>query len=532
MPSLSLTYFLQISSNSISNLRRPQISFCRSSRTQIQSSPLHRRSSLTKFLEIECPKKLALPFKTKTRKPQSLLEGNDAKIRDHIIKTNQDEVASPHRKFLQEISEEKGLYGKVRCSLGIQFFPPQRVICDECSGPNTSNSSGIVAWRLKQIKARAVLPLRDYIKEFCNHLEVSPFLLNPISYRILASLKVIYNILGWECPTPLQIVYFYSIKELLTRKRAARGFYYLDTHTNDCRIIVRASHLDSSWDLSPLNPTDIFEIPGSTEFSYYCSPSSSSFDNYDMDLNLENILKSPPLVDNKSKNRAAQVGDASGSIKEPKRTNTKANKKKSSGQLTIKPAKSPEKERWFFSNPPIPCLSRSGQKVRKSAPCTPLMVGIISKSSGLATGSLSREAAQMISLRGGLNSCIREYRDTLAKKWNNSEAEVSRTKEEAEKHCLADQNKIKELEDSIQSIQADHDKKLKELEAETKDRVNSITRRTIYQTWSAKPDMDFSFLGEGVDAMLALCDKTRREELGKDEEVEVEQEDLSKSPKM
>uniref|UniRef100_A0A803Q7K9 Uncharacterized protein n=1 Tax=Cannabis sativa TaxID=3483 RepID=A0A803Q7K9_CANSA len=61
-----------------------------------------------------------------------------------------------------------------------------------------------------------------------------------------------------------------------------------------------------------------------------------------MDIDLENVFKSPPSVDKKSKKRVTQTGEASGSTKEPKRTKTTANKKKSSNSLTIEPAKSQE----------------------------------------------------------------------------------------------------------------------------------------------------------------------------------------------
>ncbi|MEA8873779.1 hypothetical protein, partial [Campylobacter jejuni] len=64
----------------------------------------------------------------------------------------------------------------------------------------------------------------------------------------------------------------------------------------------------------------------------------------------------------------------------------------------------------------------------------------------------------------------------MAKKWSDSEVEVSHTKEEARKQHQADQQKIKDLEDSLKSLQADlikkqvdNGQKLTELEAETKE---------------------------------------------------------------
>uniref|UniRef100_A0A803PJT1 Uncharacterized protein n=1 Tax=Cannabis sativa TaxID=3483 RepID=A0A803PJT1_CANSA len=330
---------------------------------------------------------------------------------------------------------------------------------------------------------------------------------------ILVSLKVLYHILGWECPTSLEIAYFYSVKAVPGRKNVAGGFYYLGTYIGDWKIIVRLPN--KTWfkedffgttGLSPINTITFRIIPiprrpvptpviakrhkillslqyglraidfllnekilknvgllTSDEFTCdYKIPKYSSFqkvlvqvEEESMDVDLECMFKSPPLVDKKSKKRVPKM-----------------------------PAKSLEK----------------GKKV-----------SVVRNAKEQPNGSVHQ--AEM--LKAQLHQ-TREHRDTLAKKWNNSNAEVSHTKEEVVKQRVADQKKVKELEDSLESLQADHEKKLKEMEAETKDRVISIGRRTIYQIWSANPDLDFSFLGDNADAMLAFCERTRREELGKE----------------
>uniref|UniRef100_A0A803Q701 Uncharacterized protein n=1 Tax=Cannabis sativa TaxID=3483 RepID=A0A803Q701_CANSA len=288
-----------------------------------------------------------------------------------------------------------------------------------------------------------------------------------------------------------------------------------------------------------------------------------------MDVELENAFKSPPLDDKKSKNRVSQASEASGSTKEPKRTKTMANKKKSSSQLTIELAKSPEKENQvsivgnadkqptmlvnqvkfsssrpemvlFKSSSPLPLEARTEGSQHATDSWRNILTLGFGDSDLLTRGSSKNLAKRSYELlhQASLFSYVthhrssqqaklletephqtRDHRETLAKKWNDSEAEVSRTEEEAKKQCLADQKKIKELEDSLKSFQADHDKNLKEMDAETKDWVNSIGRKTIYQIWSANPNLHFSFLGDNADAMLAFCKKTRREELGEEEEV-------------
>uniref|UniRef100_A0A803P979 Uncharacterized protein n=1 Tax=Cannabis sativa TaxID=3483 RepID=A0A803P979_CANSA len=188
------------------------------------------------------------------------------------------------------------------------------------------------------------------------------------------------------------------------------------------------------------------------------------------------MFKSPPTVDKKSKKRATQEVPTAMSVNE-------------------QPTGSMHQVKFFGPRLEMVLLkpSWSGLKARSSAHCTLPMVGVTSRVLGLPTGSFSREAALRIWQKRVMNSCIKEHRDTLAKKWNDSMAEVSRAKEEAERQDQVDQKTIKELEDAIKSLHGDHDKKLKEAEAETKDRVNSIVRRTIYQAWLANPDMDFSF---------------------------------------
>uniref|UniRef100_A0A803NSX3 Uncharacterized protein n=1 Tax=Cannabis sativa TaxID=3483 RepID=A0A803NSX3_CANSA len=166
-----------------------------------------------------------------------------------------------------------------------------------------------------------------------------------------------------------------------------------------------------------------------------------------MDVDLESMFKNPPKADKRSRRKVAQADEVSDSTKEPKRTKTKANMRKSSNQLTIDVDKSLEE----------------GNEVST--------VGIEVSAAGIIEKQPTRSAHQV-----------------------------------------------------------DHDQKLKELEAGFEERVNNIGRRTIYQIWSANPELDFSFLGDKAETMLAYCEKTWKEDLGEEEEFEAEQENLTKSP--
>uniref|UniRef100_A0A803Q2N9 Uncharacterized protein n=1 Tax=Cannabis sativa TaxID=3483 RepID=A0A803Q2N9_CANSA len=149
-------------------------------------------------------------------------------------KTPQDPTVTFEAKLIESKVRSIGSYvGEVLRSCGIKYgkgwrvrsvapgefscFPPERVIREE--GCITSESSGIGAWSLEYIRDGVVLPLKDYYKVFCNYLEIAPLQLILNSYRIMASLKVLYQILQWECPTPLEILYFYSVKACRAKKQ-------------------------------------------------------------------------------------------------------------------------------------------------------------------------------------------------------------------------------------------------------------------------------------------------------------------------
>uniref|UniRef100_A0A803Q801 Uncharacterized protein n=1 Tax=Cannabis sativa TaxID=3483 RepID=A0A803Q801_CANSA len=80
----------------------------------------------------------------------------------------------------------------------------------------------------------------------------------------------------------------------------------------------------------------------------------------------------------------------------------------------------------------------------------------------------------------------REHCDVMAKKWNDSESELSR---------------------------AEADRKLEEAKVDTKNRVIRIVRRSINQAWLANLERDFSFLGKGAEDMLPFWEKTNKEEV-------------------
>uniref|UniRef100_A0A803PR27 Uncharacterized protein n=1 Tax=Cannabis sativa TaxID=3483 RepID=A0A803PR27_CANSA len=180
--------------------------------------------------------------------------------------------------------------------------------------------------------------------------------------------------------------------------------------------------------------------------------------------------------------------------------------------------------------------SRSEMVLLEPSCPLPLEVGTEGSQAFFLVHATHHRASQWVEMLEIELRQIKKHRNVIAKKWSDSEAGVSRTKDEAEKQHQGDQQKIKELQNSFKFLQAnlvkkqvDHDQKLKELEGGTKESVNNIGRRTIYQIWSANPELDFSLLGDKAETMLAYCEKTQKEEYCKEEEVDTEQENLAKS---
>uniref|UniRef100_A0A803QF91 Uncharacterized protein n=1 Tax=Cannabis sativa TaxID=3483 RepID=A0A803QF91_CANSA len=371
------------------------------------------------FVGPEYPRHIDSPYKPKNFEPQSRLEIKDARIRDHLIKSNQEETASRYRRFLQEISK-----GKRR----------------------------------------------------------------------------------WECPNPLKIACFYSVKVVPTRKNIAGGFYYHRAYTGDHKLIVRLPNKtdfkeDLFWATVPrrpiptpeiaehhktllslpfglraldflLNEQNLKNVPipeeeKSDDFvahAYYLERVPPRVDgrSRDMDVDLENMFKSPPQADKRSKKRVAQADEASNSIKELKRTKTKANKIKSLNQLTTEAAKSIEARNEFSGSRldvillepsyPLPLEVGTEGSYLSSQHTTNSWRNLLTLGSSdwdlaiqrSAEFSLSSHAwflvhathhrsSQQVKMLETKLRKVREHKDVVAKKWSDSEAEVSRPKEEARK---------------------------------------------------------------------------------------------------
>uniref|UniRef100_A0A803QJC8 RNase H type-1 domain-containing protein n=1 Tax=Cannabis sativa TaxID=3483 RepID=A0A803QJC8_CANSA len=120
-------------------------------------------------------------------------------------------------------------------------YPPKCLVRDK--GCSTSEPSRLGTLSLEHIRAGAVLPLKDYFKEFCNYLVIT------------------------KRPVPTL--------EIEKRHKILLGLPYGIASQYGTNFDRAGS---SDWDLSPLNSFDLFMITGSRKFSNLYSSSSSSDD--------------------------------------------------------------------------------------------------------------------------------------------------------------------------------------------------------------------------------------------------------------
>ena len=86
------------------------------------------------------------------------------------------------------------------------------------------------AWSASHLEAGAALPLHAYYADFLAYVGIAPFQLIPNGYRVLAGLFVLYKMQGWPTPSPAEILYFYSFRQV-PKKEGRDGFYTLMKYT-------------------------------------------------------------------------------------------------------------------------------------------------------------------------------------------------------------------------------------------------------------------------------------------------------------
>lgn len=103
-----------------------------------------------------------------------------------------------------------------------------------CCTPLGSKKLQYTAWSQEHMQARALLPLRPYFMDFLDYVRISPFQLQTNAYRVLATLKSMYHLQGWEGPSPQEICYLLALKR---SPKENKGFYYLASWPQEKRLI-------------------------------------------------------------------------------------------------------------------------------------------------------------------------------------------------------------------------------------------------------------------------------------------------------
>ena len=89
---------------------------------------------------------------------------------------------------------------------------------------------GLGAWSASHLEAGAALPLHPYYADFLTFVGIAPFQLIPNGYRVLAGLFILYKMQGWPVPSPAEILYLYSFRQV-PKKEGRDGFYTLMKYT-------------------------------------------------------------------------------------------------------------------------------------------------------------------------------------------------------------------------------------------------------------------------------------------------------------
>uniref|UniRef100_A0A803PRG1 Uncharacterized protein n=1 Tax=Cannabis sativa TaxID=3483 RepID=A0A803PRG1_CANSA len=212
--------------------------------------------TIPESLEFVCLQISAIRFKPKNRRPQTILELNDEKIRDHLVKFSQDETSSLYRRFLQEIIE-----GRRRYLQEASWPEPSSLIDIPLARPmflplvTVTLSPGDLDFEIIAQKAHKSKTPQDPTITF--EAELTESKIRSIGSYVGEVLRScgIKNEQGCRISLP-------------GRKRGAGDFYYLGTHTNDHKIVVRLSNKkefkdDFFWTtgLFPANTTKFQIIP-------------------------------------------------------------------------------------------------------------------------------------------------------------------------------------------------------------------------------------------------------------------------------
>uniref|UniRef100_A0A803QRT5 Uncharacterized protein n=1 Tax=Cannabis sativa TaxID=3483 RepID=A0A803QRT5_CANSA len=113
-------------------------------------------------------------------------------------------------------------------------------------------------------------------------------------------------------------------------------------------------------------------------------------------------------------------------------------------------------------------------------------------------------------------------REVVSREWNEAQLEISRLNKEVEEVKRANKVELeaarKEAKDKCELCQKLQEErsaataKLKGTEANTKERCNAIAKRSIYRAWMENPEMDLSFLGKGMEEVLAYYEQAKKVE--------------------
>uniref|UniRef100_A0A803PUR0 Uncharacterized protein n=1 Tax=Cannabis sativa TaxID=3483 RepID=A0A803PUR0_CANSA len=315
-------------------------------------------------------------------------------------------------------------------------------------------------------------------------------------------------------------------------KRGAGDVYYLQTHTNDHRIVVRLPNKkelkdDFFWatGLFPINTTK-FQIifPTDEENRDYVARShylknvtpweaeddASRGNNFGVCGWSPSVLRAErtTLVNFRDSRYNFCIWNCVDLIfhrncleisqETLKRIKKIANKKRASTQLMIEPEKSP-------NNSTAPVVASSGEQALgsvhqvKFSGSQPELVFLEPSCPLPNFAGIKEFKARSVDLTLSVSMLF-----LLCVDLTLSDSEEQKTVHKAELEAV--QKKAKDFKDAIQKVQAEANKKIEEAKA----RINMIAERSIYLAGLANPLMDLSFMGAITEEMQTFYEQTKK----------------------
>lgn len=118
--------------------------------------------------------------------PAPIVEAKSAPFKAQLFKS-----------FITENSHISAILRKCGIKVSLEVVVKVPTPSDRsCHPPKGTRKLRYSAWSEEHLRARSILPFRQYFKDYLDYVQIAPFQLQPNGYRILSTLKSLYHIRG------------------------------------------------------------------------------------------------------------------------------------------------------------------------------------------------------------------------------------------------------------------------------------------------------------------------------------------------